>query len=185
MNQGDMEGLRHTAKIKEYCDYIDEHLRNVAQAWNIVQEKCSDLNVISDDHLFFCIDTMIKAHDLSKISTEEFVPYQRKFFPADGKDDSGFGVAWEHHLGQNPHHWEKWTKTQEHYSNELACHCVCMFCDWMAMGMKFDDTAQEYFEANESEIELPEWAVVFLNEMFERVYPNDAASIKGVEGIDA
>ena len=164
-----MDGLKHTAKIREYCDYIDEHLNNVFKAWGIVQDACNDMNVIYDDHLFWVIDQMIKEHDISKMSHAEFIPYQRNFYPVEDKDGSDFPEAWEHHKDQNPHHWENWTKIQTGVPNELACHCVCMVCDWMARGMKFGDTAEKYYEDHKDTIDLPEWAVKFTREIFERL----------------
>ena len=173
-----MNGYKYTARIREYCDSIDEHLRNVAASWKRIQETCKDLNVISDDHLFWCIDSMIKEHDVSKMSHEEFIPYQRNFFPLTDPNVAGFGEdpdgdAWEaalsHHHKNNKHHWENWTQIKPYAPNELACHCVCMVCDWMAMGLKFDDTAEAYYEANKEKIDLPEWADKFLEEIFERI----------------
>ena len=45
-----------------------------------------------------------------------------------------------------------------------------MVLDWMAMGYKFGDTAQEYYEKNKEKIELPDWAIEFIYEIFRRVY---------------
>ena len=164
-----MDGLKHTAKIREYCDYIDEHLNNVARAWMIFQVACKDMNGIYDDHLFFVIDGLIKEHDVSKLSPEEFIQYQRNFHPVGKRDSDGFDSAWEHHQRYNPHHWQNWTKISTASPNELACHCACMVIDWMAMGLKFGDTAEEYYETLKELIDLPEWAVKFVGEIFERL----------------
>lgn len=40
----------------------------------------------------------------------------------------------------------------------------------MAMGKKFGDTAKEYYSKNKERIGLPEWADVFINEIFDCVY---------------
>lgn len=164
-----MEGIKHINKIREYCDYIEEHLQNVEKSWKVLQEACKDMNIIYDDYLYWNIDTMVKAHDVSKMSTEEFIPYQRNFFPLGGKDNSGIDSAWEHHLGHNQHHWENWTKIKEKFPNEQVCHCTCMVIDWMAMGLKFGDTAEEYYKANRGHIEIPEWAEDFINKIFLRL----------------
>jgi hypothetical protein len=46
-----------------------------------------------------------------------------------------------------------------------------MVIDWMAMGIKFNDTAQSYYEKNKDKIDLPEKGVKFIYEIFEKVYP--------------
>lgn len=179
-----MIGIQHINKIREYCDYVEEHLLNVEKSWEILQAACKDMNIIYDDYLFWSIDAMVRAHDISKMSVEEFIPYQRNFYPFGEKDASGFDGAWQHHLECNPHHWQAWTKIVEKMPNEQACHCVCMVIDWMAMGMKFGDTAEKYYEANRDKIELPEWAEKFIGEIFERLrnvppVPSVSSVVKG------
>ena len=164
-----MEGLKYIENIRAYCDYIEAHLLNVQKAWEIVQEKCKDMNIIYDDFLWANIDTMIKSHDVSKCSPEEFIQYQRYFYPVDKKDGELFGKAWDHHVASNPHHWENWTRTPDTFPNEWCCHCVCMVCDWMAMGMHFGDTAQEYYESNKDKINIPDSAIKFIYEIFNNI----------------
>ena len=38
------------------------------------------------------------------------------------------------------------------------------------MGLKFEDTARSYYNKNKAEIDLPEWAVKLMNEIFNCVY---------------
>jgi hypothetical protein len=164
-----MEGIKHISKIREYCDYVEEHLLNIEKSWKTLQTVCSDMSFMYDDYLYWSIDGMIQNHDVSKMSHEEFIPYQQNFFPVGEKDPYLFGLAWQHHLEHNPHHWEKWTTTPERMPNEQYAHCVCMIIDWMAMGLKFGDTAEKYYAANRHKIELPEWAERFIGEIFERL----------------
>lgn len=179
-----MKGLQDIGKIREYCDYVEEHLLNIEAAWMTLREACQHMRFVYDDYVYHSIDHMVRMHDLSKMSAEEFIPYQRKFFPAEeykggvwvrkpehiaeekAADKIAFDAAWQHHQDENPHHWQNWARAE--YSNpyEAECHCVCMVIDWMAMGLKFGDTAQQYYEANKSKIEMPEWAVTFIGEMF-------------------
>lgn len=163
-----MKLYKSTAKIREYCDYIDEHAYNVMEAWKTFQNACKNMNVVYDDHLWATIDEMIKSHDISKVSSEEFIQYQQKFYPVGESDSTGFDSAMAHHFANNPHHPQNWTKIKSYAPNELACHCVCMVCDWMAMSKKFGDTAEKYYESHKDKIPpLPEWAVNFLDEIFE------------------
>jgi len=166
-----MKGYEYLKKIREYCDYLQEHLENVEKAWNVIKEKCQNQNVVWDDHLYWFVDGLVKQHDVSKFSAQEFIPYQERFFGVKNTVKTGsFEEAWENHKDKNPHHWEHWTAREYGYPNEDAVHCICMIIDWMAMGMKFGDTAQSYYENNKDKIKLPEWADRFCNEVFEAVY---------------
>jgi hypothetical protein len=178
-----MEGLEHVAKIREYCDYLEEHIKNVQQAWLELQDKCKHMRFIYDDYVFWNINGMIDSHDLSKFSTEEFIQYQQNFFSVGGevtdRDRGLFDSAWEHHKANNPHHWENWTSKKYGIGFEDEMNCVCMVADWMAMGKKFGDTARDYYEKNKGKIKLPEWADKFVNEIFDCVYgANTAATVE-------
>lgn len=164
-----MEGLKHIAAIRAYCDYIERHLRNVETSWKTLREACKDMRFVYDDFVYWSIDAHVKAHDLSKFSVEEFIPYQRRFFPAEGEEPGNLGLAWVHHRENNPHHWQHWTKAEYGNPYEAEVHCVCMVIDWMAMGLEFDDTAEAYYEREKEKIELPEWAVTFIGKVFERL----------------
>lgn len=52
-------------------------------------------------------------HDLSKYGITEFASSARNFqgnrSPIEvEKDKYGYSIAWQHHKGHNPHHWEYW-----------------------------------------------------------------------------
>lgn len=176
-----MDGIKHTAKIREYCDYIDEHLRNVAIAWAVLQRKCKSMHFVYDDWVWAHIDQLVKEHDISKMSMEEFIPYQRKFFPADkevikGERKEAFEKAWQHHQDHNPHHWQEWTREgRENGHQEQTMHCACMVIDWMAMSIKFGGSAEDYYrrEERKGKIQLPVWAKRFLDEIFEQLRKGD------------
>lgn len=179
-----MQGLEQIKIIRKYCDYVEEHLLNVQKAWGILKEALKGENVIYDDHLFFNIDGQIKDHDLSKMMSAEFMPYANWFFGDHGKEwesmdvdheaehiclKEDFNRAWDHHKKYNPHHWQSACPELVRFPNQNACHIVCMVADWMAMGMKFGDTAEEYYDTNKEKIDLPEWAVTFLELIFEKL----------------
>ena len=53
-------------------------------------------------------------HDLSKYTPAEFLQGVRYFDGThspteDERKDLGYSIAWMHHKGRNPHHWEYWT----------------------------------------------------------------------------
>jgi len=132
---------------------------------------------IYDDFVFHGIDEDVQVHDISKLCENEFVQYRLKFFPTDSEKtdeatiESLFGSAWEYHQQLNSHHWQNWTKTATDIGNPYLWEicCVHMVIDWMAMGYKFNDSAQKYYEKNKDKIEIPEYAVKFIYEIFNRI----------------
>lgn len=90
------------------------------------------------------------THDLSKFSPVEFLE-SVKYYQGDGspinacKADKGYSLAWQHHKGRNPHHYEHWT---DNYDSGTTCipmpkkYAVEMFCDYLGaarayLGKKF------------------------------------------------
>ena len=162
-------------KFHEYLDYIEEHYTNVQIAWALINKKCrgNHFRFMYDDFVWHTIAAAVKDHDLSKLSAEEFTQYRQFFFPCEGekKDKDLFVRAWAHHKKKNSHHWENWTKNQadDHYAD---AYLVLMVIDWVAMGFKCGDTAQEYYEKNKGEMKLPKWAIKLMYEIFSCVYQN-------------
>ena len=186
-----MEGLQQIRRIRAYCDYVERHLQNVEKAWAILQDKLKDMNVVYDDFLWSQIDKLIKEHDLSKFSAEEFMQYVEWFQGPLGavynvqihgdkggevdrhwENKDAFDKAWEHHQRCNPHHHQNWTIRKEAFPNEHSCHIVCMVADWMAMGMEFGDTAEEYYVNNKESMNIPAWADKMLEDIFNAIRVN-------------
>jgi hypothetical protein len=177
-----MTTLEKAQYYKEYLDYVIEHVENVQKAWDILKNALKHENVIYDDYIYWTIDGMIKEHDMSKLSSEEFTQYADYFYsPYGSKKDSfnhteewkekehlriitDFEKSWKHHLENNDHHWENWSKKDG--PNYIVCCIVCMVADWMAMGMKFGDTAEEYYRNNYKKIDIPDWSRDYLEEIF-------------------
>ena len=76
----------------EFAIRLSEHLANVRTGAGIV-------GGISDEQ--------IAAHDVSKLSEEEFDHYARQYC-GDRGNPSGYARAWLHHIHNNPHHWQYW-----------------------------------------------------------------------------
>jgi len=62
-----------------------------------------------------------------------------------------FDKAWQHHKDKNPHHWNHWHECQADMPNKYVSQ---MLIDWKAMGLKFGDTAQEFYLKNFDKIKL-------------------------------
>lgn len=137
--------------------YIEEHINKVKKAWIIMKGKSDILNYINDiSHnrvTIDIIDSFIDKHDLSKYSEEEFDAYRKNFFPIDKaekkENEADFKLALQHHYDNNRHHWQYWS--ERNLINEMPLECVIeMLCDHIAMGMKFGNTALEYYEKNKN-----------------------------------
>lgn len=166
-----MQAVGLIRKTREYLDYVEEHVLNVQRAWGEVQAKCKDMRFVYDDFVYNCLDMEVQMHDTTKLHPEELVQYRRQFYPLNDREKgAGFKEAWEHHKLFNPHHWETWTKEKYTDPYEWEIHCAHMVIDWMAMGYKFGDTAQEYYENNKEKIHIPDYAEDFIYEIFKRLY---------------
>lgn len=86
------------------------------------------------------------VHDLSKYSIIEFCSSARYFqgnrSPINAeKEDKGYSLAWQHHKGHNPHHWEYWIDNLGTYKNNPVKipykYVVEMICDWIAAGKTY------------------------------------------------
>lgn len=165
-------------KTEQYINYLKIHYNNVQESWEIIKKKCQHFDFMYDDFKFWTLDTEIKRHDLSKLSKQEFVPYRIKFFPTEEekkvltetKINKIFVAAWNHHKKHNNHHWENWTKTKHPgvFPNDTG-YVVHMVCDWMAMGMIFNDTAKDYYNKNKNKIIIPKWADEFIRDIFKSI----------------
>lgn len=95
------------------------------------------------------------THDLSKLSWTEFWESVR-YFQGDSspineaKKDKGYSLAWQHHKGRNPHHYEYWT---DNYDSGITCirmpykYAVELICDWIGAGRAYQ--GKDFTYANE------------------------------------
>ena len=159
-----MVGQDYIDKIREYLDYVEEHLENVRLAFIELSNACEGMWWVSDDMSWHNLRMDVEWHDVSKLSQAELVPYSDEFYPTEHEPmewpDNGFAKAWEHHKRNNNHH---------HESLKDDLDVVHMVIDWTAMGYKFGDTAQSYYEANKDKIELADGQVELIYEIFDRV----------------
>lgn len=92
-------------------------------------------------------------HDLSKYSLTEFFSSARYFqgtsSPIDAeKREKGYSLAWQHHKGHNPHHWEYWIDNVGTYKN-TPCkipyeYVIEMICDWLGAGIVYSKNKPNY-----------------------------------------
>ena len=84
-------------------------------------------------------------HDLSKFSPTEFwesVKYYKGTsspIPA-CKSVNGYSLAWQHHKGRNPHHYEYWTDNYDKGTTLIKMpykYVMEMMVDWFAAGRTY------------------------------------------------
>jgi len=157
-----MAGQDYIDETRRYLDYLEEHLRNVQTAFTEVSNACDGMSWVGDDYSWHTLREDIIYHDLSKFSKEEFTQYRDTFFPVSDADKGNcdFDLAWENHKEENHHH---------HENAENFLDIVHMVVDWTAMGYKFGDTAQQYYERNRDKISLADDHRVFMLEIFDRL----------------
>jgi len=161
-----MEGQECIDNTRKYLDYLEEHLNNIAKAFQEVSEACDGMAWVGDDYTWHSLRREVEMHDLSKFSKEEFTQYRDKFFTSfeefADKDSINleFDKAWDNHKKENHHHWETATTEDD---------IVHMIVDWTAMGYKFGDTAQKYYEANMDDIKVDKKHLPFMYEIFKRI----------------
>lgn len=117
-------------------------------------------------------------HDLTKFGPTEFFSsvkyYQGNRSPIDAeKEINGYSLAWQHHKGHNPHHWEYWIdnigprevkvrsvyETFEGEKLPIVCtelrskpdalkipyeYVVEMICDWLGAGIVYNKAKVDY-----------------------------------------
>ena len=85
-------------------------------------------------------------HDMSKFSPIEFWESVRYFdgtkSPILGaKADKGYSLAWQHHKGRNPHHYEYWVDKLDDGGVAILMpdkYAIEMICDYLAAGRTYN-----------------------------------------------
>lgn len=124
-----------------YNNYLDEHIANVGKAyWWIKEHMPRAVEDITDDEEF----AILKCHDESKYTCEEYDAYDEYFY---GKDktpevEKEFDYAWLHHIHNNPHHWQYWVliNDEAYVGMEILdmpyYRIIEMICDWWSFSWK-------------------------------------------------
>ena len=142
------------------------------------------------------------THDLSKFSPVEFFEsvkyYQGNSSPINAcKADKGYSLAWQHHKGRNPHHYEHWT---DNYDSGTTCipmpkkYAVEMLCDYLGaarayLGKKFTFEGEMKWWNNKwmfGGIKMHASTAIFITNCFtalyelERKYPGNIMKIENL-----
>lgn len=139
---------------KQYLAYIDNHRSNVRNAFRKHGRLiCLCLSLVN--FAYFKLKNRVNEHDISKYEEAEFLPYRKRFFPAEG-DVVGvldFAIAWKHHYLNNSHHWEYWLKNGK--PEEMDKIAIAeMLLDWEAMGVYKKNSPLDFYNANKARMLL-------------------------------
>ena len=118
---------------REYKDYVDAHKERVEEFSKWLLENCPDLFEGVDVEAF---KEVIKEHDESKYSEEEFEPYAQRWH-GDKKKTLEYEEAWKHHWMNNEHHPEYWLGEDMPYIYILE-----MICDWGSFSIASGDMTE-------------------------------------------
>ena len=119
-------------------------------------------------------------HDMSKFSPTEFFEsvkyYTGTSSPIDAcKYVNGYSLAWQHHKGRNPHHYEHWT---DNYDKGTTCikmpfkYATEMFCDYVSagrayMGKNFTwDSELKWWENKKEIAKMHPMTMEYINRLF-------------------
>ena len=121
-------------------------------------------------------DDIIKRHDESKSSAEEYVPYVDYFYGArDSETDERFNRAWLHHIHQNPHHWQHWVLVNDDggtYALEMPKEFVYeMICDWWSFSHKTGNLYEifDWYKAHSKKMILHENTRKLVEEILDKI----------------
>lgn len=153
---------------QNYLDYINEHINNVQIAWGTMKIKLDDF---LPTQVKMDVDKLVNEHDRSKFSPEEFDGYRQWYHPYknEEKDAEMYNKAWVHHYTNNPHHWQYWKDKEGVSLEQKIPYILEMIADWTAMGYKFGDTPQEFYEKEKNNIILTDDAREYLEDILKRL----------------
>jgi hypothetical protein len=147
-----MRMIPRIEKTRDYLDYLENHILNVARAYEMICQSCGTMPTFQNPTQVTKLYDDVRNHDMSKLSAPEFTRYREHFYrcPEDEPvNENGFNIAWANHCLKNDHHPERWATEGVTKDNlpKIERRILHMVIDWTAMGYRFGDTAQKYYES--------------------------------------
>lgn len=163
------KNLRGFSKEQEYLNYIDTHKLNVQKAFEKYGKLlCKNLSESID---IFDLELIIKEHDESKKSHNEFHGYRQWFYPRDGekKDEAIFKNAWFHHLRNNSHHPEYWTYIDDDFRIQIIpmepIDIAEMILDWASFEFAGKGSVYDFWIKNKDKKPLHPDTKIIVNKL--------------------
>lgn len=161
-------------KEEQYKDYIDEHRQLLKFAFEMFIKRINKGTFWLDEKELQMLTVLVEIHDNVKFSDNEFHGYRNKYYPAAGEEivENVFKQAWLHHQNSCPHHLEYWQLRRGEQLIPLdmpRVYILEMLLDWQALGMKFENSSEWYWQQNKGKFrmtektreEIEKWVVLF------------------------
>lgn len=125
----------------EYDNYIFEHKKAVQQAADWMIDHLPIFNDVDVNEFL----EVIKNHDNSKYSKEEYDAYDKYFYSRNRSYEvvNNFNYAWNHHMKHNPHHWQYWVYADDDGGTAKfkpleipKIYVLEMICDWWSFSFR-------------------------------------------------
>lgn len=149
-------------RTDEYYAYLDAHIKGVQDAWTYQLKPALLSNEVVDVDIEK-VDDLVRNHDRSKYSKEEFDAYLHYFYPTSDhtKNQEEFDNAWLHHIHLNPHHHQYWVLIRDEGTFiplDMPIEYICeMLCDWQSFSRKdSSSTAPVWYENHHKEMNMTE-----------------------------
>lgn len=124
--------MKKMAKPEIKSEWVEKYTDSFASHLGYYRQAADKLGVDK---------SLMLIHDNSKSMDEEFPWYVRRF-GGGIKDDEEWYSAWNHHIHNNPHHWEYWI-TPSGYDESFHVlkmpdkYALEMIADWMGSGKAY------------------------------------------------
>lgn len=125
----------------QYDIYLVNHIKNVTKGYEILKDNLSTDFICKHEINFYYLDLVIRKHDLSKYTKDEYVAYDEYFYGTKTeKTKEKFDLAWLHHQNTNKHHWQYWLLKEDNgllKPLDMDIYSIVeMVCDWWSFSLK-------------------------------------------------
>lgn len=158
----------------EYDQYLSEHRANVAQAYEWLREHLPDVVKGVDSH------SILFAHDQSKNEEAEYNAYDAYFYGGNRSFAvcQSFKLAWQHHIHNNPHHWQHWVILNDEPNDQVTMldmpySCIVeMICDWWSFSWKTENLYEifDWYEEHKGHMLLSLHTRGMVNHILDRIH---------------
>lgn len=146
----------------EYDNYLYEHRENVKKGveWMLQNLEWIQLDQVLVSDLY----ALVKSHDASKNTQEEYEAYDAYFYGSNKSYQvvQDFNRAWLMHIHHNPHHWQHWVLLEDDPDGGNVCiempmkYVIEMIADWWSFSWKTDNLYEifDWYEKHKPTIQF-------------------------------